>query len=984
MHTIDIPSYTPVDALVCEGTLAGCAAALRLAEAGLATALACSAMSPCHEALAMLRPWLSDDELGLLPAPLRAAVASAACCRGPHGLELHPGRVAQSVEDLLLSAGVRLWYGARPAALVSEGGRTAAVCVGGSFGVVALPAAYVVDATLHATVARLAQVPRAGGGHDRLRLAGVLTADGGADGDCPLEGADGTLVRRGRFVRWEVELDPSGDEHLGWSRAVRTAQTLVAATCDRLRASGSAMAFTPQRGCDAPLPRPMSRLDIDGVLARTDLAVLSAHAPAAGDWRHATAVLAGDALERIASAALAARRSAIVPAAGAIIHHCGGAIDDMAVTPRLADPSFDEPWAACWRVAFAPPAPRIRAGMLVVGAGTSGFPAAVTAAEQGLDTVCVDGFAEAGGANTVGGVAKLWYGRWTPALNRWYRLATEPTRLGGKSPAQAMMAHAAAVGVDHLPLLPACGAAVRDGRIERVYVIGPAGLCALSGARVVDGTGDGAIAAWAGADYTWGSERDEITLWSSFGTFRHGASEASRQFLSCADQRSLADISRGAIGLRRLPGCFGEQEFPVFYLVPRESRHIRGRSRLDYAAMASGAWFPDTLVAARSNIDIKGVPSSDLAMAGFIERDYHDVRTCRIPWGSMLPRGLRNLAVAGKAYDASHDALAMARMQPDLAAMGLALGHAAALATDGDFASVDIVALQARLVAAGILLPIDLLRCETDTEVPAGDDLAMLAERIATCPSGLAEQVRMASAGVAAREALEARWTTGWGYNRSAMARLMAILGSAAGCDALLADLDAILGNQADMAGKPPYHAFAMPDHGWAPPGAHAIVALGLAGERRLIPRLERAAGLLAPERGSTDWTFCWILAMAHAAERIAEPALVPVLLRLPGLPALVDRRLPRSAPLAAIDVGGERHAYLALCLARALARCGDRRGHALLIGWLDDQRLFLARSARRELAELLGHDHAFDAAAWETRLATVAVQPSPWRRRIG
>lgn len=983
MPYVSIPRYAPVDALVCEATLAGCAAALRLAEAGCNTALVCSAMSLCHEAVPMLRPWLSDTELARLPAPLRAAVESATAGRGQRGLELHPGHLARAIEDVLLSAGVRLWYGARPAALVLDEGRIGAVCVGGSFGVVALPTAFVVDATLHATLARLAKVPRASSNHPRLRLAGVLTAVGGDDGDCALEGVDGTLSRRGRFACWEAELDPLTDEHLGWSRAVRAAQAAVAATCDLLRAAGSAMAFTPQRGCDAPLPRPMAPLAIDGVLARPDLAVLSAHAPAAGDWRDATAVIAGDALNRIAAAALAARSTWCLPADGAHLQHLGGAADTLAVTPRLADPHFDEPGAQPSRLAFAPPAPLYTAEVLVVGAGTSGFPAAVTAAEQGLKTMCVDGFAEAGGANTVGGVAKLWYGRWTPALNRWYRLATEPTRLGGKSPAQAMMAHAAAVGVDHLPLLPACGAAVRDGRVERVYVLGPAGLCALAGTQVIDGTGDGAIAAWAGADYTWGAERDEITLWSSFGSFRHGTSEASRQFLSCADQRSLADLSRAAIGLRRLPGFFGEQEFPVFYLVARESRHVAGRSRLDYAAMARGAWFHDTLVAARSNIDIKGVPSSDLALAGFIERDYYEVRTCRIPWGAVLPRGLRNLAVVGKAYDASHDALAMARMQPDLASLGLAVGHAVALARGADLDAVDIAAVQARLVTSGVLLPVDLLRSEVDTEVPAGDDLAMLAERIATCPTMLIEQVRMAGGGAAAREALERRFGADDYYGRFVMARLLALLGSPIGCDALLADLDTILADPTRMPGHAPFHTFAMPDHGWAPPGAHAIAALGLAGDHRVIPRLERAAGMLAPERERCDWTFCWIFAIAHAAERLADPDLSPVLLRLLDLPALRDRRLLRAAQPAAIDVVAERHGYLALCLARALARCGDRRGHALLISWLDDQRLFLARSARRELVELLGCDDGFDAAAWTTGLTAAEVRPCPWIRRL-
>jgi len=45
MRNITIPRFAPVDALVCEGTLAGCAAALHLAEAGLSTALVSRSLS---------------------------------------------------------------------------------------------------------------------------------------------------------------------------------------------------------------------------------------------------------------------------------------------------------------------------------------------------------------------------------------------------------------------------------------------------------------------------------------------------------------------------------------------------------------------------------------------------------------------------------------------------------------------------------------------------------------------------------------------------------------------------------------------------------------------------------------------------------------------------------------------------------------------------------------------------------------------------
>jgi len=935
----------------------------------------------------MLRPWIDPRSLRRLPVTLVRCIESCAIGTGPFGLHLHAGDLARAVEDVLLAAGVRLWYGARPAAVVVDHRRLGALCVGGGCGVVALPAAFIVDATVHATVARLLRVPRPSAG-ESLRLAGVLTAEGGSDGDTVIAGADGVtghLRRRGRHACWEVELPGQHVGPLAWARAVRTAQSAVAQTCDRLRRASEAMAFTPQRGCDMMLPRPTGAFPADdsGVVVRPDLAVLSAHAPAAGGaWLDPLAVLGEGVLAAVVQAAVAARAGWRMPPDGAVMQLAEDGGDE--VQPSLADPAFDEPEAVPWRLRLDPPRPAAHAEALVVGAGTSGFPAAVAAAQAGLSTICIDGFAEAGGANTVGGVAKLWYGRWTPALNRWYRHATEPTRLGGLSPAQAMTAYAEGLGVDRLPLLPACGTAVVSNRVVRVYAIGPEGRCAVAGDAVIDATGDGAVAAWSGAAYTWGRERDEITLWASFGSFRHGRSEASRQFLACADPRSLADVSRAAIGLRRLPGSFGKQESPVFYLVPRETRHITGRCRLTYEAMVRGAWQPDVLVAARSNIDIKGVPGSDLVVTGFIERDYNEVRTCRIPWGALLPRGFANLLVVGRAYDASPDALAMARMQPDMAAMGLAAGHALALARQAgcNLPNLDIAALQARLIEVGILLPADLLCTPVDSEIPMGDDLEMLAERIATCPTPLTDQVRLIAAGAAAREPLERRFGEDAYYNRDAMARILCRLGSPCGRDAVLAQLDGILDRPDELHGHPPFHVFAMPDHGWAPPGAHAIATLGLAGDRRLVARLGRCADLLHPDPAVCDWHFCWLFAIAWAAERLADPEAAPALHRLLDLPALRDRLVPRGLqPAVAAAVVPERYAYLALSLARALARCGDRDGYERLIGWLADRRLFLCRSARRELADLLSVDHGFDIDAWRECVAAAALAPRAWTR---
>lgn len=97
--------------------------------------------------------------------------------------------------------------------------------------------------------------------------------------------------------------------------------------------------------------------------------------------------------------------------------------------------------------------------------------------------------------------------------------------------------------------------------------------------------------------------------------------------------------------------------------------------------------------------------------------------------------------------------------------------------------------------------------------------------------------------------------------------------------------------------------------------------------------------------------------AFACAFERIASKDCVPIIRYLLRQPAFEDCALPApSDPRSLCDMHKERFAYLQLCLARALARCGDHKGYELLGKICQDTRLFLARSAAAELATLIGY----------------------------
>jgi hypothetical protein len=261
-----------------------------------------------------------------------------------------------------------------------------------------------------------------------------------------------------------------------------------------------------------------------------------------------------------------------------------------------------------------------------------------------------------------------------------------------------------------------------------------------------------------------------------------------------------------------------------------------------------------------------------------------------------------------------------------------------------------------------------------------------LVDRALLGPLELNDQARLLLGGPAAAGLLREGLHPGAGSSasRSALARMLACLGDAAGASVLLEEAERAL-SAPELPGlweRPHHH---MPDHGWAPEPVYAINALALAGETRLIPLLARLVDRLSLDGDLTDYRFCYVHAVAYALERLGRTEGIPILARLLDQPPLKGRCLPLDAdPRLSADHAAERCAYLEVSLARALARCGDPRGHERLAGYLADQRLYLCRSAAAELRELTGQDRGWDTQAWLAWLAeNPCAVPRPFVGRL-
>ncbi|NQT86742.1 FAD-dependent oxidoreductase, partial [bacterium] len=628
--------------------------------------------------------------------------------------------------------------------------------------------------------------------------------------------------------------------------------------------------------------------------------------------------------------------------------------------------------------------------VLVVGAGTSGLPAALVAAERGADTLVVEKYGDVGGTHTIGGVSKYWYGRETRFFQRLDSAAAEVMRKTHMPKCMGQLSMLMGSGVRLLTHSTAVGAVVEGRTVVGIVVVTPQGLAAIRAKRIIDATGDGDIAVRAGSDMTYGTRRDAMTLWYSFSQYAGTHPEARRHFAYVVDPRDPTDMTRAIIAGRRFKKS-REVTAPQYYLTPRESRHIRGAYRVTVPDILAQRRFEDMILICRANFDIKGIADSDLSFSGYVEWARLTNYSVQIPYRAIQPRDLDNMLVVGKAYSVSHDALALARMQRDMMAMGGAAGLIAAESARAgtSLARIDAKAMQVKLVKLGVLSQDDLQSIEgvRDNALPpmSKDHLRQLIGQLAAGELKLDGQVNILARPKAAIPLLKEALAQADGKAKAELARALCFLSDASGSQTLLDELTRLLAGTAlpgiTRLKRLPHP---LPDHGFAPDATYLINTLARMGDKRIIPFMTNIAGKVHAEQDRTGPMFGYVFSICYASERLADPACLESLAILAAKPGLRGGLLARgSDPRGTAGLKSrrnDRYAYLEFCIGRAQARCGSPAGYDKLLDALGDIRGFLARSAHDELAALTGLDLGYDANAWRVSLRSAKIVPKPYR----
>ncbi|MCB0060873.1 MAG: FAD-dependent oxidoreductase [Caldilineaceae bacterium] len=283
------------------------------------------------------------------------------------------------------------------------------------------------------------------------------------------------------------------------------------------------------------------------------------------------------------------------------------------------------------------------------------------------------------------------------------------------------------------------------GHIESVIVSNKAGLVAIQPKVVIDCTGDGDVAAWAGAPFEKAESLQPMSL-----HFRIAYLEPSFDLRRRCAAILQAAHARGELGLYAgpYPATFSGRDVyfnatrtPGDNTNPTDWTHAEIQGRRDAWTMFeqwqaelpefADAYFMTSgpVAGARESRRIVGdyMLTGEDVRAGRTQEDvvvlgawrldrhppdapgYHDIPWTppyAIPYRTLLPQGIDNLLVAGRCHSATSEALASSRVTATAMGMGQAAGIAAALAVGAQRTprEVNLAQLQQQILDAGGIL----------------------------------------------------------------------------------------------------------------------------------------------------------------------------------------------------------------------------------------------------------------------------------------
>ncbi|AIQ47176.1 hypothetical protein R70723_15740 [Paenibacillus sp. FSL R7-0273] len=365
----------------------------------------------------------------------------------------------------------------------------------------------------------------------------------------------------------------------------------------------------------------------------------------------------------------------------------------------------------------------VRTEVLIVGGGTAGCVAAIAAAEEGAKVILVENDTALGGVATRGGIHRYYYG--SPGglqeeIDR--RTAEAAAKFGGKTkgfhPDAKRVVLAALCREKGIMfyLDSVVYEVIKEGeKVAGVRALTPAGRLEISAGVTIDSTGNAHLVRMAGGRLRYGRGLDGVYHNYSFIPRRVLDGEIGYDNLDAGwvDPYDPWDVSRAFIRGRewvREGYAEGAHYFAVSSMLGvREGGLIEGDVTITLEDYIEDRPSPEVICRSYSHLDNHGFDTGNesefsqlwIAVMGLFVKGLW----CDIPYGALLPAGIGNLLVAGRALSVDRDVGMGVRMQKDMHKVGEAAGVAAAMSirTGSAPRELDRSGLQKRLVERSVL-----------------------------------------------------------------------------------------------------------------------------------------------------------------------------------------------------------------------------------------------------------------------------------------
>ena len=387
--------------------------------------------------------------------------------------------------------------------------------------------------------------------------------------------------------------------------------------------------------------------------------------------------------------------------------------------------------------------------VLVLGSGPAGFAAAYTAAQNGADVILVDQCGDVGGVST-SGLMSHWTGSCgSPLFNEILRRSALKNEGTFKNKITNLI-DPEKLKTLYLEMLDEVGCglmlytfaedAICDGdKVLGATVINKSGKTDIYAKVTIDATGDGDIAAAAGAEFVLGRESDNkmqpATLMFKVGGVDYeravflGSFESTYEtpdgelqalakqhipypaghiltyettlpgIVTCnmtnaidIDGTCAQDLTKAMLICRRqmddivkylrefVPGyenCFAVSSASLIGI--RETRHFKGKYTLTAEDILEARMFDDYVVKdAYFNFDVHNITGSGLDETG-VQKYFSQDKGYTIPYRCLIPEVKENLLLCGRNISGTHMAHSNFRVMPICVGIGEAAGTAASV-----------------------------------------------------------------------------------------------------------------------------------------------------------------------------------------------------------------------------------------------------------------------------------------------------------------